>query len=230
MGTVVIKWECLELSERNHETYIVEVSTNAIYCKKSGWVCDCGEWTTGFDEKHTALRFGNREFFSPKKEKHKGDNDEWEKTYYKSDIYPYPEILEPLSYWEKLHDSQREELGYLKELKTNHSIEYCSVCKCNRVFKKEECQFCKFDEEPIIHYDYPHILPERWDYIEWLNEKEYPERGKLYNIKKTLAFETWIISRTKTKVYPILREILGLLASNKISNEKKESSKQTTLF
>jgi len=123
MGKVVIKWECLELSERNYRTYVVKADINAIYCSKSGWTCDCGEWTTGDDEKHIALRFGNRECFIPKKVAYKDDKDEWEKTYYKSDIYSYPESFEPLSYWERLHDSQREELEYLKNIKTNQSIE-----------------------------------------------------------------------------------------------------------
>jgi len=117
MGTVVIKWECLELSERNYEPYIIKVSTNAIYCNKSGWVCDCGEWTTGDDEKHTALRFGNRECPTLKNKKNISETNEWEKTYYKSEVYPYPESFEPLSYYERLHDSQREEIEYLKKKK-----------------------------------------------------------------------------------------------------------------
>ena len=116
MGTVVIKWECLELSERNNKTYIVKVSPNAIYCNKPGWICDCGEWTSGDDEKHIALQYGNRECYNSKNENRKDDNDEWEKTYYKSKKYPYPESLEPLSSWELLNDSQRKELEYLNFL------------------------------------------------------------------------------------------------------------------
>jgi len=230
MGRVVIEWECLKLTERNKKTYIVKAYSNAIYHEKYGWICDCGEWTKGDDEKHTALRFGNRECFIPKKVAYKDDKDEWEKTYYKSDIYPYPESFEPLSYWERLHDSQREELEYLKKIKTNQSVEYCPVCKCQRVFIKEECQICKCNESPIISDDYPYVPPDRWDYIEWLNDKKYPERGVLYDFERTLAFETWLVSRTKTEGYPLLREILGLLTSNKCSKWKKESTKQMTIF
>jgi len=182
------------------------------------------------NKKDVALRCGNRECFSPKNENRKDDNDEWEKIYYKSNIYPCPKSLEPLSYWERLHDSQREELEYLKDKKTNHFIEYCSACKCQRVFTKGECQICKCNETSIIFEDCPNVPPDRWDYIEWLNDKKYLERGKLYGIERTLAFELWIIYRTKTEGYPLLREILGLITSNKSSRDKKESTKQMTLF
>ena len=63
MGTVVIKWECLELSERNNKTYIVEVSINAIYCDKYGWICDCGDWTTGNDRNHIPFKRGLRDIY-----------------------------------------------------------------------------------------------------------------------------------------------------------------------
>lgn len=60
---VAVKWECLLLTIKNHKRWIIEASKEAIYCKKGGWICDCGNWTTGDDEKHVPLLIAHREVY-----------------------------------------------------------------------------------------------------------------------------------------------------------------------
>ena len=60
---VVVKWQCLLLSIKKHKRYIIKASKKAIYSNDGGWICDCGNWTTGDDEKHIPLVIAHREVY-----------------------------------------------------------------------------------------------------------------------------------------------------------------------
>jgi len=55
--SVFASWRCKNINK------MVYVSEDAVYSGKSGWICDCGEWTTGKDGNHTAEKQGIREVF-----------------------------------------------------------------------------------------------------------------------------------------------------------------------
>ena len=38
---IPVKWYCGQLRKK------IQVSENAIYSLKNGWICDCGVWVTG---------------------------------------------------------------------------------------------------------------------------------------------------------------------------------------
>ena len=50
-----IKWFCKKLSRS------IEVSKDAVFNPKFGWICDCGQWVKKSDVLHVDLIFGERE-------------------------------------------------------------------------------------------------------------------------------------------------------------------------
>lgn len=61
--SIVIVWRCIAPKRDGNGQFnkIIECSKDAIYNKASGWICDCGRWTTGSDDYHKALKRGIRE-------------------------------------------------------------------------------------------------------------------------------------------------------------------------
>jgi len=57
------------LSRRNDKRYIIRTSKKAIYIKNSGFLCDCGKWTTGDDAIHIPRIKGIREEYKSIKRK-----------------------------------------------------------------------------------------------------------------------------------------------------------------
>jgi hypothetical protein len=49
-----IRWHCKALNKT------IEVSQDAIFHPKYGWICDCGQWVKETDPLHTNMFFGKR--------------------------------------------------------------------------------------------------------------------------------------------------------------------------
>jgi hypothetical protein len=69
LGTVIIEWECLKLSQFNGERYVFRVPKEALFVEKMGWICNCGRWTTGDDRLHIPRIKGIREVYKSVKKK-----------------------------------------------------------------------------------------------------------------------------------------------------------------
>jgi len=50
-----VQWFCKKL---NHS---IDVSKEAVFNPKSGWICDCGQWVKKADVFHADFIFGERE-------------------------------------------------------------------------------------------------------------------------------------------------------------------------
>ena len=63
LGEIVTIWICKILTEKNGKKYIVKTSKKSVYLNKYGWICDCGQWTSGEDENHIPLEKGQRTIY-----------------------------------------------------------------------------------------------------------------------------------------------------------------------
>jgi hypothetical protein len=60
---VVVKWKCTAPKKSGDGQFNnpVACSNDSVYNKESGWICDCGRWTTGENAFHKPLKTGIRE-------------------------------------------------------------------------------------------------------------------------------------------------------------------------
>ena len=56
-NSVIIERKCKTLSK------MITRSSDDVYASHSGWICDCGDWTTGDDRNHIPFKRGSREIY-----------------------------------------------------------------------------------------------------------------------------------------------------------------------
>jgi len=59
----VVVWLCKTLTKKNHNQYIMIVSSDAVFNKDYGMICDCGHWTFGEDSFHVPIRKDYRDVY-----------------------------------------------------------------------------------------------------------------------------------------------------------------------
>ena len=60
MKIVNVVWLCKILTKKLGRKHFFEADDEAVYDSASGWICDCGHWTTGEDSYHIPVSKAKR--------------------------------------------------------------------------------------------------------------------------------------------------------------------------